>query len=115
MRAVLPQPIDELIFPPDVQALTFWIVLTAFVSAFVLVAARPPLQRAWLVPLFVFISTPPHLLLVWHGDSGEVTRHGVVASVALRLALVMAVLCIVDAWLTRSWPKAQGDSARAAP
>jgi hypothetical protein len=45
------------------------------------------------------VLTYPHLWAVWTGDAFDVTRHGLAASVELRLGLWLATLALVDAWM----------------
>ena len=51
----------------------------------------------WLaVPLIMILLSIPHLWLVWHGDTGEVRRHGVIPIVQACLGFTLLYVYLLD-------------------
>ena len=51
----------------------------------------------WLaVPLIMILLSIPHLWLVWHGDTGEVRRHGVIPIVQAYLGFMLLYVYLLD-------------------
>lgn len=93
-RAVLPGLLDGLVFPRPAWGVLASALVVAGVAGVAVRRTRP--GRHWLVPVATLAVTPAHLLLVWHGDAAEVTRHAIVATVSVRLALVLLAVLAVD-------------------
>jgi len=98
-RAVLPATIDDLVYPATYQAVFFWLVAVGLGAA--AVARRHGARATWLVPLAIVPLQIPHALAVWHGDTLEIPRHGILVGVLLRLAVLLAILLAADALLSR--------------
>jgi hypothetical protein len=77
---------------------------------------RLPFQRAWLVPAVLLLLAYPHAAVIWHGDSMDVDRHLLPASIQLRVGLCLAIIFAVDAMLKSSirYPGLSGQSKTAA-
>lgn len=101
-RAALPGFVDRLVFPRTADGV---LVLAALVAAGAVVAQRRRrLDRSSWVLVLVLAVTPAHLLLVWHGDPGEFTRHALEATVGARLGLVLLAALVADAIVSREPP-----------
>jgi hypothetical protein len=46
--------------------------------------------------LVLFITAVPFLLLVWHSDSNDITRHALQAAIQLRLACWLCLLLVAE-------------------
>ena len=93
-RTVVPEPLDELVYPRDSQDVYFWLVVIGLGSAAVALSAGA--RRAWLVPAFALAVQVPHALVVYHGDTLEVPRHAMLVAITTRLALLILALLALD-------------------
>lgn len=89
-RRVLPDTIDALVYPRDVQSLYFWLVLVGFGAA----AAwrRRGALRTWLVPVGALALQVPHAIVVYQGDTLEIPRHAILVAVTARLSILLLAL-----------------------
>jgi len=109
-RTILPATIAEFIYPGTFQAVFFWLVVIGLGAALVTARARP--QPVWIVPLVALALQIPHALVVWHGDTLEVPRHGLLVAVLLRLSLLLLALFAIDALLERLRPRPASTDVR---
>lgn len=93
-RAVLPGLVDGLVFPRRAAVVLAYVVLATGAAAVAVRRSRP--GGRWLPAVLTLAVTPAHLLLVWHGDAGEVTRHAIVATVSGRLAVLLLAVLAAD-------------------
>ncbi len=93
-RAVVPEPLDELVYPRDSQDVYFWLVAIALGAGAVALAAGA--RRTWLVPAVALAVQVPHALVVYHGDTLEIPRHAMLVAITTRLALLMLALLALD-------------------
>ena len=93
-----------------------WLVrisLTALLSSAALVfLLRRERSAPIVLGLLLAVLVYPHGLVVWHGDSMEVARHGLPAALQLQLAFILLLVGISDALARRAWRRI--DLARAA-
>jgi hypothetical protein len=70
-----------------------WVVLAALVGALV-VAWRREIWRArwWRMVALLGVFGLGEMLVAWHGDGSESTRHGIVGSVTVRLAVLVLLV-----------------------
>ncbi|HEX4492832.1 MAG TPA: hypothetical protein VH914_16620 [Acidimicrobiia bacterium] len=66
-----------------------------------LVAAVRRRRGVWVIATAMLVATYPHLWLVWVGDAEEVTRHSLLASMQLHLALLLGTVWLIDAFVAR--------------
>ena len=94
---LLPAPLDAVAYPPSVAAILVWIAAVIAAAAWLarLGMARP----VWLVPAVATLLQLPHAVIVWHGDTIEIARHALTASVVTRLGLLVLSIFLVDAAL----------------
>jgi len=93
-RAVVPEPLDELVYPRDAQDVYFWLVVVGLGTAALALTAGA--RRVWLVPAVALAVQVPHALVVYHGDTLEVPRHAILVAITTRLALLLLLLLALD-------------------
>ena len=84
-----PHPTRKWLFGEIFYPNSLWLLLILVFATFITLKLALPLENnpnLWLLFFFLALFFP-HIYLVWHGDSFEVSRHAVQASVQLRLAL----------------------------
>jgi hypothetical protein len=95
----LPRILEHVFFPRGVAVI---LVLAALVLLLGGVVWRfIGFEPVWLVPLAIFATTYPHLVVVWHESGVEVDRHAFGAALLLRLAVLLLGLFAVDVALGR--------------
>jgi hypothetical protein len=93
-RRVLPEPLAPLLYPRDVQSVLFWLVVVGLAAAALWRAVGA--RRTWLIPVAALALQFPHALVVYHGDTLEVPRHGILVAVTSRLAVLLLALLVID-------------------
>ena len=93
-RFVVPEPLDELIYPRDAQDVYFWMVVIGLGALGVALTAGA--RRVWLVPAFALGVQLPHALVVYHGDTLEIPRHAMLVAITTRLALLLLAILVLD-------------------
>lgn len=86
VRDFVPEPLRRALLAPGAPGYLLWFTV-GLAALFFAVMRRP--SRVWLVPLAMLLSTLPHMLVVWHGDSQELQRHSLLVGVIGRLGLLM--------------------------
>lgn len=95
--SVLPEPVEAAVYPSSPGRAVFLVVVVLGLAA----AFFRLRSREWLVPAAVLLSTPPHLMFVWHADAMEVGRHSVFASIFLRVGALWLLILVIDAAVSR--------------
>jgi hypothetical protein len=93
-REVVPEPLDELIYPRDSQDVWFWMVAIGLGAGALALAVGG--RRTWLVPVVALAVQVPHALVVYHGDTLEVPRHAMLVAITTRLGLLLLALLALD-------------------
>jgi hypothetical protein len=89
-----PRSAQRFLYPDSTLPL---LVLLLVVAASVTWAGiRRGLAREAAVSILLVLSTIPHGLIAWHGDAGEIARHGLPVATNLRLGLLLALLQGLD-------------------
>jgi hypothetical protein len=101
----LPARLERLFFPRGV--VTVLVLLGLALVAAAVVASLAGWSLVWLVPLGVLVTTYPHFLVVWHESGVEVDRHGLEASLLLRLATFLLLLFALDRAFVAARPRQQ--------
>lgn len=70
--------------------------LVAALGLAVAAAARWGWRAAWAVPAFLIAVSLPFAVLAWHGEVLEIDRHGLIASIFLRLGALLLALMAID-------------------
>lgn len=97
--------VNTLLYPP------WWAVLFATVVAVAGAAATGRWRRAeWQMVALLGVLGVAHMLVAWHGDGMEVTRHASIGNVQARLAVIVALGML----LPRASPPV-GEESRAEP
>lgn len=97
-RQVIPEPVEELLFQPGGAGT----IVFALVLVLVLTARRWEVHGPdprWLVPLLALLLQWPALTAVWHASVAELGRLALPSVVILRIALLLQLALLVDAWL----------------
>jgi hypothetical protein len=97
-RQVLPEPIEDVLFQPGSAGT----VVFALVLVVVLTARRWEVHGPdprWLVPLLALLLQWPALTAVWHASVAELGRLALPSAVILRIAILLQLALLVDAWL----------------
>lgn len=103
-RTFLPASIEDMLFARTI-AHTAGMAMLVLLGVALACAARWP-RSGWLVPLGLVILAWPHALVVWHGDSMEVTRHALQMNVQLRLGAWVLALYVIDSIAARRTQRA---------
>jgi hypothetical protein len=93
VRDFLPGPVERLFLDRSVFSLGLWLLLGG--AALVLALTRIP-RWTWAVPLATLLSTVPHMLVVWNGDSQELQRHSLLVGVMGRLGILLLLFLALD-------------------
>jgi hypothetical protein len=95
---------NRLLYPP------WWVVLIETVGA---VAGAVWMRRwrghVWQMTALLGVIGIAHMLIAWHGDGMEVTRHAAIANVQVRLAVLLALGFLLPRKVER---QSAGDSMR---
>lgn len=83
------------IWPSEADAYTLLLALGATSGALV-VQRRSGLDRRWVLPGALLVSTPPHALLAWHATPYEIARHGVVLSFVAVISCWWMIMLTID-------------------
>lgn len=75
------------------------LIVAALISVIAVTLRRA--DRRWVVPIALLILILPLSLVVWHGDSRELERHGLLVAVQGRLAVLLVLLLTADMLLER--------------
>lgn len=97
-RAVIPEPIEQLLFDPGHTGTVLSVL--GVVGAWSIVARRDR-DRRWAVSLGLVAVSVASLVGGWHGATPELDRLAIVGAVALRLGLLLQLGLLVDATLAR--------------
>ena len=97
-RAVLPEPVEDLLFKPGAAGTVVFATVVAL-AATMAVAAAGGADRRWTVPLLTLLLQWPALILVWHTSTVELGRLGLPSAVLLRAALILQLGLLADAWV----------------
>jgi hypothetical protein len=86
--------LPKLLYPPGA-------ILPLAYLGVALALAGVPLRRGrpspiWAVPIFLVAVSLPFAVIVWHGEVLEIDRHGLIASVFLRLGALLLALMAAD-------------------
>jgi hypothetical protein len=93
-RNILPEPLDELIYPRDAQDVYFWMIVVGLGAGAVLLTLGG--RRTWWVPGVAFALQAPHAIVVYHGDTLEIPRHAMLVAITTRLSLLILALFVLD-------------------
>ena len=80
-----------------------WLTFAWMVIALVVLGLLTRLRVArvfWLVPTLCIVATIPYAVVVWDATPLEIARHALLVGVLGRLGLWLAVLFVVDAFLS---------------
>lgn len=97
-RQMIPEPIEDLLFEPGSAGT----IVFALVLVLVLTARRWEVHGPdprWLVPLVALVLQWPALTAVWHASVAELGRLALPSVVILRIAILLQLALLVDAWL----------------
>ena len=97
-RQVLPGPVVDLLFEPGQAGAVVFALGAAAALTTVRWGQRGP-DRRWLVPLTTLVVQWPALLVVWHASTAELGRLALPSALLVRLALVVQLGLLLDAWL----------------
>jgi hypothetical protein len=106
VRNVLPEPLRRVPLAPSTLSKAFWLAFGA--AALFLAVTRVP-KRTWIVPIALIVSTLPHMIVVWHGDSQELQRHALLIGVLGRLGILMLLFLALDSPRRRRRPAIPAD------
>jgi hypothetical protein len=70
-------------------------VLVALIGAVRMKRLRVWRRREWQIVALIGALGVPHLLIAWHGDGMEVTRHASVANLQLRLGVIIGLVLVL--------------------
>ena len=73
-----------------------WVLGAAVVAVAGGVLLGQARRLAWVVTAFLGVLGLFHMLVAWHGDGMEVTRHASVGNVQVRLAVVITLVMLLD-------------------
>jgi hypothetical protein len=93
-RNILPEPIDELVYPRDAQDVYFWMIVVGLGAG--VVALTLGARRTWWVPAIAFAVQAPHAIVVYHGDTLEIPRHAMLIAITTRLSLLLLAILALD-------------------
>ncbi len=93
VRDFLPGPVERLFLDRSVLSLGLWLLLGG--AAVFLAFTREP-RWTWVVPVATLVSTVPHMLVIWNGDSQELQRHSLLVGVMGRLGILMLLFLALD-------------------
>lgn len=97
-RQVLPEPVEDVLFQPgSAGTVVFALVLTLVLTARRWEVHGP--DPRWLVPLLAMLLQWPALTAVWHASVAELGRLALPSAVILRIAILLQLALLVDAWL----------------
>jgi hypothetical protein len=97
-RHVLPEPVEDVLFQPgSAGTIVFALVLVAVLTARRWQVHGP--DPRWLVPLLALLLQWPALTAVWHASVAELGRLALPSAVILRIAVLLQLALLVDAWL----------------
>ena len=86
--------LGELFYPPGpVLPLVYLVVALGLAVA---AALRWGWRATWAVPAFLIAVSLPFAVLAWHGEVLEIDRHGLIASIFLRLGTLLLALMAID-------------------
>jgi hypothetical protein len=100
----LPRTAQRFLYPDSTWLLLVLLLIVAASATWA--GIRRGLVCEAAVSILLVLSTIPHGLIVWHGDAGEVARHGVPVATNLRLGLVLLLLQALDGLLAKA-PRAR--------
>lgn len=72
------------------------VLLAVALALAALAVARQGPRRTWAVPVFMIAVALPFAVLTWHGEVLEIDRHGLIASIFLRLGTLLLALMAID-------------------
>jgi hypothetical protein len=93
-RNILPEPLDELVYPRDAQDVYFWMIVIGLGAG--VVALTLGARRTWWVPVVAFAVQAPHAIVVYHGDTLEIPRHAMLVAITTRLSLLLLAILAFD-------------------
>jgi hypothetical protein len=93
-RNILPEPIDELVYPRDAQDVYFWMIVIGLGAG--VVGLTLGARRTWWVPVIAFAVQAPHAIVVYQGDTLEIPRHAMLVAVTTRLSLLLLAILACD-------------------
>jgi hypothetical protein len=97
-REVIPEPVEDLLFQPG-SAGTVVFALVAVVALTVRRWRDHGPDGRWLVPLVALGLQWPALTAVWHASVAELSRLALPSVVVIRVAIVLQLALLTDAWL----------------
>ena len=93
-RNILPEPLDELVYPRDAQDVYFWMIVVGLGAGAVALTLGP--RRTWWVPAVAFAVQAPHATVVYQGDTLEIPRHAMLVAVTTRLSLLLLAILALE-------------------
>ncbi len=106
-RTILPSSIENILFARTI-AHTAGLGMLVLLGVS-LACAMMSRSSCWLTPLGLVVLAWPHALVVWHGDSMEVSRHALQMNVHLRLGTWVLALLVLDAIVARRTGNARSE------
>lgn len=98
LNASYARSVEAVVFPRSPRVLLGW--LLGLLIALAITCRRKGWPAAATLPAALLLLTYVHLWAVWSGDAVELARHGLGASLQLRLGLWMLSLVLLDAFLS---------------
>jgi hypothetical protein len=79
------------VWPADGNLYTLVLVAASIVGSLLVLLGGGGLDRRWILPAVLMMSTVPHALLAYHGTPWELARHGVVPAFVLVISAVWVI------------------------
>lgn len=97
-REVIPGAIEDLLFDPGRAGAVVFALVVVLALTGRRWSSRGPDGR-WSVPLILLVLQWPALTAVWHASTAELGRLALPSVVVIRVALLVQIALLVDAWL----------------
>jgi hypothetical protein len=97
---MLATPGVDIVWPQEASRYTLALVGSAGLTACALWRRRR-LDRRWLLPAAMIVSSVPHALLAYHASPYDIARHGVILSLVLVVACWWCIALGVDVVIAR--------------